>query len=70
MKTHFTLKSGRVLLLEEPFTEDEEAMGRSSEGMAVLEMMATQMERMAKHSISGDDHLGKAMLKVHGVKID
>lgn len=63
----FTLKSGRVLFLKKPLTPDELAECQTDAGMAILEMLADDIERRATTSISTESPEGKAMLRKHNI---
>ena len=65
---HFKLKSGRIFLLNVPFTPDELAEAQTDEGNAYLEQIADDIESRNPEGISSESEEGKAMLKQHGIQ--
>lgn len=66
---HHTLKSGRVLLLSEPFTDAEKEAAETTMGNMMLELMADGIARIAhaKTTLSEQDAEYIATLERHGI---
>jgi precorrin-6B methylase 1 len=66
--THFVLKSGRVLLLNEPLSAEERAEMESPAGMELLERIADRMESRFKRVVKEGDPEYAELLKAHNLK--
>lgn len=65
---HHKLKSGRVLFLKVPLTDDELAECQTDAGNAVLEQLADMLEKKCKTVISSESPEGIALLKQHDIE--
>ena len=65
---HHKLPSGRIFLLQKPFTAEELEEANSPEGIALLEAYADAMEARCTKTLTPEDPEYADMLKKHRIK--
>lgn len=64
---HFELPDGRVLLLDEPFTEKELEFVKTPEGIAAMTALADLIAANSQEQIHSSQEAYDKMLKMHGI---
>ncbi len=70
MKLHLKLPSGRVIVLKEELTPDEEEATRDPANIPILEALADMIASRCKMHLDSDGEEGRELLRRHGIEFD